>query len=618
MKSSFSRVLSLAMGAAVAVGTMLAAVPANAAPGDVEPAAAAVGGDNLIPDTDLRACVDVTMQALGVSPAQSDSITRQDLDALAAASSDNYWLTCQGVASLEGLQNLIDPQFAYIQLTYSSVSDLTPLAGLVSLRSVYFYNAPISDLTPLKNLTNLTSVSVRSGRVSDLAPLQGLTNLTYLDLDGNQITSLAPVQSLTKLTWLVLANNKITDLSPLAGLTKLTGLFLNNNQITSIAPIVTFINATMGPCYFDASQTCGNNRWTLANNQITDLSSVNWSQVNLVWNTVPSEYQTGVHNYAVTDQSVTQTGIVGTTVPLPQVRQAAGDPNPISWTVKSGNATINADDTITYNVVGPLQLTWADSMTINGVNLSFFSGNVSVNVSAAGIEETPSAIESEVQNPGIQANTTGGAARLADGTDSYSLTVTVWNENHTAELTGYSRALSVSSSPQVTLGSFTDNGNGTYSLPVSSATPGIYAITVTLNGQPVGTIPVNFIGASIEEPTRLVGQQQVASALGFLPGEQVHATLHSDPIDLGSGIAGNDGTATVTFTIPKDFALGRHTVEFVGATSGTVTVAFDVVELKADTGGSARTTGTTAAALVFALCVASAFALVMGSRRRTN
>jgi len=693
MKSSFSRVLSLTMGAALAVGAVLATVPANAAPAD----------GNLVPDANLRACINDTMQIQGApAPTTADSITQADLDALAAATTGRYSLTCTGVASLEGLQYLTDPELFSVEITDGQVGDVTPLVGLTTVYRFYLSgnkisdltplagltsqvdlldlsDNQISDLTPLAGLTNLRYLYLSDNQISDLAPLSGLTNLQSLDLQDNQIRDLTRLSGLTLLNTLVLSHNQISDVSPLTGLTGMYSLFLSDNQISDIAPLARFTRLYIADLSIneisDVAPLAGlssdpylqtlflhNNKisdispiaallnandrrsdalpsvqWTLSGNQITDVSSLDWNIVGTQWLAVPSEYVQGVYVDSVAGQTTApQTAVAGATVPLPQVVQAANDPNALIWTVTSGDATIDQDaGTVTYNSVGPVLLSWADSLTVScandrpwsptcesgdtsPVNLSFFSGSVSVNVSEAGAAPVPSVPESEVAKDQIVASTTGGAARIADGTDTYTLVTTVRDENGVA-LNGYVSHLSASSASQVSLSAFTPNGDGTYSLVVSSTTPGNYAVTVSLDGTPIQNIPVNFIGATVEDPTRLVGQQQVASALGFLPGEQIHATLHSDPIDLGSGTANNNGIASVTFTIPTDFALGRHTVEFVGATSGTITVAFDVVELKAETGGSTvMSSGTTAAALTFALCTATAFALVMGSRRRIH
>ncbi|MDD7554737.1 MULTISPECIES: LPXTG cell wall anchor domain-containing protein, partial [Schaalia] len=47
---------------------------------------------------------------------------------------------------------------------------------------------------------------------------------------------------------------------------------------------------------------------------------------------------------------------------------------------------------------------------------------------------------------------------------------------------------------------------------------------------------------------------------GFVPGVEVEAVLHSDPVKIGSKPAGADGKVSFTFTVPKDLAPGAHKV----------------------------------------------------------
>jgi hypothetical protein len=363
---------------------------------------------------------------------------------------------------------------------------------------------------------------------------------------------------------------------------------------------------------------------------------IDWAILKEAWVSEPSEYQVESGIRAVTRQTSTASGVAGTTVPLPAVTTAKGSPNPITWTVKSGDASIDAAaGKVTYNSAGPVMLTWSDSLAVTKecapgdagysstpphyiclstgqpptgtVDVSFFSGQVSVNVTEADEEPpTPDAPSTDTTKDDIIASSTGGAARLADGDDSYDVITTIRSADGTP-LTGYADRLTATAANEVNLGVITDNGDGTYTIQVSSDTPGNYEVTITLedeNGQGViiDSIPVNFIGADIDQPTRRVSDEQAADGLGFLPGEQVKVTVHSDPIELGTLAADANGSVPVSFTIPEGFDIGRHTVDFVGETSGAVKVAFDVIDPSAitdptnsadpTTGGGVATTPT--------------------------
>ena len=118
-------------------------------------------------------------------------------------------------------------------------------------------NANISDLTGLEHATDLTFLDLGAERVetegryinnnsvSDLSPLAGLINLKWLRISGNSISDISPVAGLTNLIDLELWNNSnISDISSLSGLTNLTFLFLDNNSISDISPLAGLINLT--------------------------------------------------------------------------------------------------------------------------------------------------------------------------------------------------------------------------------------------------------------------------------------------------------------------------------------------------------------------------------------
>jgi hypothetical protein len=118
----------------------------------------------------------------------------------------------------------------FLDLSYTQVSDLTPVASLTHLTYLGLYYTQVSDLAPLASLTHLTSLNLSyCTQVSNLAPLASLTHLTSLDLSYcTQISDLAPLASLTHLTslnldWCI----QISDLSILAKLTQLKSLYLH-------------------------------------------------------------------------------------------------------------------------------------------------------------------------------------------------------------------------------------------------------------------------------------------------------------------------------------------------------------------------------------------------------
>jgi hypothetical protein len=184
------------------------------------------------------------------------------------------------VKTLEGLQfavnleeiNLPFPAAYPHPYAAHSVNDLTPLAGLIHLKSIAMKTLGIEDLSPLSNLANLESLSLMDNFINDLSPLSHLSNLKTLQLSGNPIEDISFLKNLTGLEtlWLgetaltqhyqhpkpnlddrdtsILTNfkalksldvsgNALTNLGFLSDLTHLTLLRLDNNYLRDLAPL---------------------------------------------------------------------------------------------------------------------------------------------------------------------------------------------------------------------------------------------------------------------------------------------------------------------------------------------------------------------------------------------
>ena len=564
---------------------------------------------NLVPDPILRQCLVDAMQGAGMdTPTQADVITQDDLDALANTAHRYYGLSLScddGITTLEGLQYLHDPTLEVISARYGTITDLSPLAGFPNLYAVYMDQNSISDLSPLKDLTNLIFLTLSFNDISDISPLSSL-QLRYLNIAGNNVDDLSP-----------LTNVPLQSRPP-----RQSGMDVAMNHISDLTVI---------------SSLCTQAN-EVQNSTLMDEDDEGWTSC-----VYPS----------AAFQTLNDTAVAGSSVPLPTVVGQSDDP--VTWRVTQGDATI-ADGTVTYPEAGtyvlqfqdkpygdsqyywyynddnpfyPLMASAADCALQNGTwgwnddaqrdvctIYADFSGIVTVTVTDRGEPPVPP-MSDAVKKDEVAASTTGGAARLADGTDSYTLVVTLrTGENQPAP--GYGDELSASVEPAgVSVSGLVDNGDGTYSMTVVSADPGNYLVTVKLNGVEVGdSIPVNFIGADVAVPSVNVANEQSAAGLGFLPGEQVSVTVHSDPLSLGTYKADGSGRVSVTFSMPKGFDLGAHTVDFVGVTSGTAVASFTVVDVSAGTGGTAiPSSGSVVLALVAALCLSAGFAVSMMVRK---
>ena len=90
------------------------------------------------------------------------------------------------IAELPGpdwLRNLIGIDYfanvVMVDLSGAQVNDLTPLANLKNLETLYLSDTPVSDVKPLANLTKLKRLILNT-QVSDVTPLTNLKNLKIL------------------------------------------------------------------------------------------------------------------------------------------------------------------------------------------------------------------------------------------------------------------------------------------------------------------------------------------------------------------------------------------------------------------------------------------------------
>jgi len=72
------------------------------------------------------------------------------------------------------------------------------------------------------------------------------------------------------------------------------------------------------------------------------------------------------------------------------------------------------------------------------------------------------------------------------------------------------------------------------------------------------------------------GSTLTFTGTGFRLGEDVTATVHSDPIVVGAKAADASGSVSFSWTVPMDFPVGAHTVVLNGERSGTASSGFTI------------------------------------------
>ncbi|GEO70285.1 DUF5776 domain-containing protein [Levilactobacillus acidifarinae] len=131
-------------------------------------------------------------------------------------------------------------------------SDLKQLANLnlENLTSLDVSETSVSDLTPVMKLPNLKSISANNDLITSLTPkgqvlaggsnekLMPFSQLTHLEVDDNHLTSLAGLEGATHLTELLAQDNVISNVKALANVTDpMTMLYLGGNAIHDLSPL---------------------------------------------------------------------------------------------------------------------------------------------------------------------------------------------------------------------------------------------------------------------------------------------------------------------------------------------------------------------------------------------
>ncbi|MGZ0086895.1 leucine-rich repeat domain-containing protein [Caldibacillus thermoamylovorans] len=122
-------------------------------------------------------------------------------------------------------------ELSILQEDVHSLEGLQYAKNLTSLRISF---TSISDLSPLRNLTKLVSLDLRNNKIKEIEALSQLVNLEELDLSYNRIEQIDPLATLTKLKKLTLSGNKISNIEAFANLKNLQILSLNQNQIRHV------------------------------------------------------------------------------------------------------------------------------------------------------------------------------------------------------------------------------------------------------------------------------------------------------------------------------------------------------------------------------------------------
>ena len=116
---------------------------------------------------------------------------------------------------------------AELDLSYSGLTDLSPLVSLPSLQTVFLNGNSITDLYYLEFSESRRTIS-------------------YLDLSSNRLTDISSLRTLSSIVTLNLSDNNISDVTPLYALSTLRELYIGGNPLSDEA--VTELNMCLPNC----------------------------------------------------------------------------------------------------------------------------------------------------------------------------------------------------------------------------------------------------------------------------------------------------------------------------------------------------------------------------------
>jgi uncharacterized protein YjbI with pentapeptide repeats len=138
-------------------------------------------------------------------------------------------------ASIPILRGLPPP--LWVNLTGSTVTDVSALRELKNLTRLDVSVARVTDVSALGELKNLTELNLSATNVTDVSALRELKNLSQLDLRNTPVRDVSALRELKNLTQLYLSFTHVTDVSPLRELKNLSRLDLSDTNVTDVSAL---------------------------------------------------------------------------------------------------------------------------------------------------------------------------------------------------------------------------------------------------------------------------------------------------------------------------------------------------------------------------------------------
>jgi len=116
----------------------------------------------------------------------------------------------------------------------TSITNLTFLNSIPSLKRLTLNSSKITDLSPLYKYKKLSRLELPNAQISDVFKVHQFSDLKYLDLSNNKIEALENKPWPTELETIKLANNLIKNIEALRNCLQLKNVNLNSNFVTNL------------------------------------------------------------------------------------------------------------------------------------------------------------------------------------------------------------------------------------------------------------------------------------------------------------------------------------------------------------------------------------------------
>lgn len=119
-----------------------------------------------------------------------------------------------------------------LDLSNTSISDISPIKELENLRELNISNTAVKDVSEVTNLTKLRRLNISNTQVKDISKLKDLRSLDVLVIDSLEITDLSVLLEFRNLLVLSIKNTPASNFNPIYRLRNLDLLFISGPNVT--------------------------------------------------------------------------------------------------------------------------------------------------------------------------------------------------------------------------------------------------------------------------------------------------------------------------------------------------------------------------------------------------